>query len=400
MSWRFLFACAVLLVSASVASGDGIYQRTKNGETLVWNNDPKPGDEAKWSGDRDREDYASGFGTLTWYRAEKSGTGTAQSVLYARYWGRMVRGKFNGPVNAHSKGKTDHAIFTDGVQTTRWAAGPAPSQIVAEPAKQLAGAKSETPNVQRPTPKAFASGQSNDQRPITETLAGNPSTTPAEGDVPKQDNIERQKSNSERPIAEAPSERPSTNQPKAEAAQFSNLNSQGSTQEPAGGPSAARTVAKSENAEGTMSNSESFREQAAQRPIEDTPEKPVRTPPTANQPSAEVDDSLRALVGPPSSLRTKPVADAASAGAEPETAPLPGANAHLTREEVTDLADAEARAQGCNLDEYQRPKADYSAVADKWSLFYDQKSGDGMPEIGKYFSATVNDKTKKVEIKK
>jgi len=99
-------------------------------------------------------------------------------------------------------------------------------------------------------------------------------------------------------------------------------------------------------------------------------------------------------------LRTNPVADAASASAKPETASSPGANAHLSQEEVTDLADAEARAQGYNLDEYQRPKADYSAVEDKWSLFYDQKPVDGMPEIGKYFSATVDDKTKKVEVKK
>jgi hypothetical protein len=415
VSGRFLFACAALLVFANAAFGDGTYQRTKNGKTLVWNNDPKPGDEAKWSGDRDREDYASGFGTLTWYRPQKSETDSAKSALYMRYWGNMVRGKFSGPVNAHSKGKTDHAIFVDGVQTTRWAAGPAPSQIVAEPAQRLAGANPETPNVQRPTealpprpaaeevvvqPENLQPATANVQRAIPETPAGNPSTTPAERHVAKQDNVERQKSNSERPIAEAPGDGPSTNQPEAENAQLSTLNSQRSTQDTsADGPSVARIVAKSENAErpttverGGLSN--------AQRPIEDTPEKPVRTPPTANEPSAEVDDSLRALVGPPSSLRTNPVAGAASVGAKPETASSPGANPHLSQEEVTDLADAEARAQGYNLDEYQRPKADYSAVEDKWSLFYDQKPVDGMPEIGKYFSATVDDKTKKVEVKK
>lgn len=408
MSGRFLFACAALLVFANVAYGDGTYQRTKNGKTLVWNNDPKPGDEATWSGDRDREGYASGFGTLIWYRAQKSETGSDKSALYMRYWGNMVRGKFNGPVNAHSNGKTDHAIFVDGVQTTRWAAGPAPSQIVAEPAKRFAGANPETPIVQRPTetlpprpaaeevvaqPENLQPATSNVQRAIPETPAGDPSTTPAESDVAKQDKVER-------PIAEAPADGPSTNQPKAENAQLSNLSSQHSTQDTsADEPSAARIVVKSENAEppttverGGLSN--------AQRPIEDTSEKPVRTPPTANQPSAEVDDSLRALVGPPSSLRTNPVADAASAGAKPETASSPGANAHLTQEEVTDLADAEARVQGYNLDEYQRPKADYSAVEDKWSLFYDQKPVDGMPEIGKYFSATVDDKTKKVEVRK
>ncbi len=151
MSGRFLFVCGALLVFANVAFGDGTYQHTKDGKALVWNNHPKAGDEAKWSGDRDREGYASGFGTLTWYIARESETGSAKPALYARYWGNMVRGKFNGPVNSHSKRKTDHAIFADGVQTTRWAAGPAPSQIVAEPAKRFPGAKPQTPNVQRPT---------------------------------------------------------------------------------------------------------------------------------------------------------------------------------------------------------------------------------------------------------
>jgi hypothetical protein len=403
MSGRFLFVCAALLVSANAAFGGGTYQRTKDGKTLVWNNDPKPGDEATWVGDRDREDYASGFGTLTWYRAQKSGTGSANSVLYTRYWGNMVRGKFNGPVNAHWEGKTDHATFTDGVQTTRWAAGPAPSQIVPEPAKPFASAKPETPDVKGPTPKTFPTRQSNSPRPMTETLAGNPSTRSPKSDVAKQDNVERRNSSPELPVAQARTEEPPTIQPKAEAAQLSNLNSQRSAQDtPAGEPSTARTAANSENAErpnavegGRLAKSS--REQVAQPLIEDRLEKPVLTPPTANEPRDGVDDSLRALVGPPSSLRTFPVAaDAASTHAEPERPSSPAANAHLTQEEAIDLADAEARALGYNLDEYQRPKADYSAVEDKWWLFYDQKSGDGMPEIGKYFSATVHDKTKKV----
>ena len=66
VSGRFSFVCAALLVLfANVAFGDGTYQRTKNGRTLVWNDHPKPGDEATWWGDRDREGYARGFGTLT-----------------------------------------------------------------------------------------------------------------------------------------------------------------------------------------------------------------------------------------------------------------------------------------------------------------------------------------------
>jgi hypothetical protein len=139
VSGRSLFVCGALLVFANVAFGDGTYQRTKNGKTFVWNNDPKPGDEATWSGGRDGEGYAHGFGTLTWYTAkQESETGSTKPTLYARYWGNMVRGKLDGPVNAHSKGKTNHAIFADGVRTTRWAAGTAPSRAGAQQRLALA----------------------------------------------------------------------------------------------------------------------------------------------------------------------------------------------------------------------------------------------------------------------
>lgn len=122
---QFLLVSSALLVFANVALGDGTYQRTKNGRTLVWNNRPKPGDEATWLGGRDRERYARGFGTLSWYTKESR---FARPTLYARYWGRMVDGKFEGPVNIHSKRKTHYAIFADGARTTRWTAGPAPSR--------------------------------------------------------------------------------------------------------------------------------------------------------------------------------------------------------------------------------------------------------------------------------
>jgi hypothetical protein len=121
---RLLFVCVTLLVSVEVARGEGTYQRTRNGRTLVWNNHPKPGDEATWSGGRDREGYARGFGTLIWYTKE---TGSAKPALYARYWGRMTGGKFSGPVNVHSKKKTHYAIFDDGARTTHWSPGTAPS---------------------------------------------------------------------------------------------------------------------------------------------------------------------------------------------------------------------------------------------------------------------------------
>ena len=157
VSGRFLFICGALLLFANVACGDGTYQRTQNGKTFVWNSDPKPNDEATWSGDRDREGYARGFGTLTWHTARrKSEAGSAKSGLYARYWGNMVRGKFNGPVNVHSKGKTGHAIFDDGVRTTRWSAGPAPSWRVAQQRSKLTKREAAAEPAVTPPPELHA----------------------------------------------------------------------------------------------------------------------------------------------------------------------------------------------------------------------------------------------------
>lgn len=123
MSARLLFVCAALLVLVDVARGEGTYQSTRNGRALVWNNHPKRDDEASWSGGRDREGYARGFGTLIWYTEE---TKFGKAALYARYWGRMVDGKFEGPVNVHAKRTTRYAIFIDGMRVTGWTAGAAP----------------------------------------------------------------------------------------------------------------------------------------------------------------------------------------------------------------------------------------------------------------------------------
>ena len=125
-----LVLVSVFLVAflVRVAGGEAKYQSTRDGKTLVWNSDTKPGDAATWSGDRDRNDYAKGFGRLTWYTLE---SGADEPQLYARYWGRMVNGKLEGPVNVHTKKKTDYAIFIDGNRMTRWTPGTAPLSATA-----------------------------------------------------------------------------------------------------------------------------------------------------------------------------------------------------------------------------------------------------------------------------
>ena len=129
MSGRFLLILSLLLaLFITVARGEGKYQSTRDGKTLVWNSDQKPGDAATWSGDRDREGYAHGFGQLVWYIKE---SGSDKPELYARYWGRMVNGKLEGPVNVHSKGQTRHAIFIDGSRVSGWTSGTASSSATA-----------------------------------------------------------------------------------------------------------------------------------------------------------------------------------------------------------------------------------------------------------------------------
>ena len=131
---RAMLPCTLYILFVPNAFGNGTYQRTKDGKTLVWNNEPKPEDIASWSGDRDRDGYATGFGTLTWYTARnQSGRGKPKQTVYARYFGNMVRGKFDGPVNGHSNRVTNHAIFSDGRRITRWAAGPTPSWTIQRP---------------------------------------------------------------------------------------------------------------------------------------------------------------------------------------------------------------------------------------------------------------------------
>ena len=70
MNIRSLFVCGALLLFASVAYGAGSYQRTRDGKTFVWNDSPKRGEEATWSGKRDKDGFAIGPGALTWYKVE------------------------------------------------------------------------------------------------------------------------------------------------------------------------------------------------------------------------------------------------------------------------------------------------------------------------------------------
>jgi hypothetical protein len=286
----------LLLLFTNGAFASGAYQRTKDRKTRVWNNYPQPGDAATWSGDRDADRYATGYGTLTWYITErKYVTGsylpTSARITVIRYSGNMVRGKLDGPVvNVDENGATFHGKFANGRRVGDWATGPASS-----PSR---------------TGVTDQRGNERDQQKVVSKEAEKPQ--------PPTPNVQHS-------MAEAPVE--------------------GSKPTP-------------------------------------VPAQPASPPPSVpavkGTPTQDVDDSLKALVGPPHLLRTE--------------AARPG----LTAAEVIGLADAEARTQGYDLDKYQRPQAQYAATDNTWSVSYDQKNDAG--EAGKPFSVKVEDKTKKASI--
>jgi hypothetical protein len=127
--WLVLGSALLLLFAQGADAGGGIYERTKDGETLVWDNYPTRGESAEWSGKRDKDGYATGQGTLTWSKAKRSIFPFAKKrepVLIGRYSGKMVRGKFEGPVvNVDASGKTTHTTFVGGDRSGDWTVGPA-----------------------------------------------------------------------------------------------------------------------------------------------------------------------------------------------------------------------------------------------------------------------------------
>jgi ketosteroid isomerase-like protein len=110
MNIRSLLVCGALILFASVVHGAGSYQRTKDGQTVVWRDAPGRGEEATWSGKRDKDGFATGSGVLTWYKVEPiivPGSNTLDSrrhvILINNYSGTMVRGKFKGAVDMNGK---------------------------------------------------------------------------------------------------------------------------------------------------------------------------------------------------------------------------------------------------------------------------------------------------------
>jgi ketosteroid isomerase-like protein len=121
MNIRSLLVCGALVLFASVAYGAGSYQRTRDGQTLIWRDVPERGEEATWSGKRDKNGFATGSGVLTWYKNEPNAV-TGSNILDTRryvilinhYSGTMVRGKFKGAVtDVNAKGGRSQPTSVD-----------------------------------------------------------------------------------------------------------------------------------------------------------------------------------------------------------------------------------------------------------------------------------------------
>jgi hypothetical protein len=202
--WRWLLVSSALLFANSANCGSG-YQYTKDGKNLVWNNFLRPGDAAAWSGGHDSAGYATGYGTLTWYKRERTiVTGsnipapTKGSAVISRYSGQMVRGKFQGPiVNVDANGRVFHGTFVNGAKTSDWLEGPVKSANppLVEHGLKTAGKKESAPspspnpqlvqhalkNAAKKEPAPPAAGPPLDERQ-TENVFGAVTTKPGAGE--------------------------------------------------------------------------------------------------------------------------------------------------------------------------------------------------------------------------
>lgn len=345
---------------------------------MVWNSTPKPGETSSWAGDRDKESYASGFGDLTWY--------TANGKVYVRYYGNMVHGKFEGAVNAHTNDRTVHAYFVDGGRVTGWARGRAPSRMnLPEEAiiEKRKAAAEKIANAQKPKPE-----------PEKHLAAAAPETATKPKVEPEKVRSIASKS-SATPTPAAPSRTPPTVAEEKIVLAREKTEKPASVFEPTPIPTKPETVTqKSEVGDSTDSAAP-----VAEGPVQNAE---VSSLPPGNQPSAAKSDgdvSLNMLVGPPSSLRATSIPETAPEKTERSTSSASSTD-KLTEAEAISLADTEARIQGYHVDEYQRPKVDHSAVKGKWALFYGLKEGADAAGNPSAFTVTIEDETKKVEIRK
>ncbi len=294
MTARSLFIFSgLLLLFANGVYGSGAYQRTKDGKTLIWNDDPDRNNEAIWSGSRDPGGYASGLGTLTWNRVDrKTVTGSwissprGRSVLVSRYLGKMVRGKLEGlVVLVDATGKTFRGTFVNGSRAGNWSAGPTPApttsnqrpteSVHTSPVEGLASGPSPNP-VQRRT-----------ERVQRETVA----EKPAEGPEPTP--IKRRKERTEGDtVAKAPVPTPG---PSPDQRRKERVHEDKATEAPAEGPAPTPDQRHNEPVRGDA---------VVEAPTQARAHIELETAPSPPQMAVALAASPRASIPPPPSLES------------------------------------------------------------------------------------------------
>lgn len=440
---RFLVLGVSLLNLACAAHifAGGAYQRTDDRKkTLVWNNDPQPGDTAEWSGGRDSEGYAEGPGTLKWSRVQRAFT-TGSNLATARkstpissYTGNMSHGKFEGPVATVDHGKPYHATFADGQRKGRWSAGPAiakaeevepeaPSTTITKAEKVEPEAPSEERAESESAEKSAAAAKKTESAEIKVETPEPPAEGPSKSEPVKTDShLAKTEAASNALPADELEESPTPQKPVTKKAALApgavraieqpGRTSEKKAENPRETQQKIKRATKAEEPKAAQPKPQPSREQ-----IESPAEGPAQIPtPASSQPSNDAartkpqqtpaDDSIRTLTGPPTSLRTKSTPAAETAAAAPPAsapstaaaAPAPTASTpKLNTVQAMDIADIEARTRGYDLGDYQLPKADYSAADDTWSVSYAPRDAE---KSTKRLSVIVQDKSGKAEVKK
>jgi hypothetical protein len=410
------------LIFVSGAYAGGTYQRTDDHKkALVWNNDPKPGDIATWSGDRDANGYATGPGTLQWFRVGP-GVLNRKRTPISSYSGTMLHGKFNGDVMTVDHGKTYHATFVDAQKKGQWIAGPLITKAKSAESVTSTEAASEAPSTEK------VSKEKTQTRVAKETTADVPAEGPAQ--IPTSSSKATNEESSSKGTEKA--SQPLIAQTSAEEPDQSPTPREPVTRKSALAPGPVRAIERPTSAVTIKPEAEPARQSERAKPEKTKKPSKIAKPASSQSPEADtqlsedipaagpasardelrrggadkketpVDDSLRTLTGPPSSLRSSapPETNPPTQISTPSTAavlPPPPTGAKLTAVKAMDIADIEARTKGYDLGEYQLPKAEYNAASDAWSVTYLARDAD---KDAKKLTVTIQDKTGKAEVGK
>jgi len=458
-------ASVLLLIFAKGALADGAYLRTDDRKkTFVWNNDPKPDDAATWSGGRDAEGYATGPGTLKWFRRERSFiTGSSvlspKKTLISRYSGTMVHGQFSGDVKTVDHGKTYHATFVDGHKKGRWTAGP----VVTKAESVETGAAAKKPERTESATSTEVASESSKAEQISEektrprVAEETSADIPAEG--PEEENVQRPTPNVQRPtteevnasapkkaqkvseplIAQTASEEPDqsatprapvtrkaalapgavraidrpthtiANKSEAEQARRSDHTKPEQTEKPpkiakaaSSQPSKAETqLSEDIPAEGPLS----AEAEKAQSPSSKSAIAESSQPPNLNaqgdSKETPVDDSLRTLTGPPSSLHVKTPPETNSP-AQISTPPIAAASPPTAGPKLTAVQAMDIADIEARTKGYDL--GEYQLPKAEYTAASDTWSvayvARDADKAAKKLSVTIQDKTGKAEVKK